>query len=178
MFSRQATKEAISKVRMLTDTMMNGEKESKMFNRSPQCQCSHPMENRFHLILDCPVYQDNREHCISRMITLINGNHPEITEIQIRDRTALCYLILDPSWFRSDIGSPGFSVPNILSIQEANLLEHYGRKFCFQIYKRRTEILLNEDTNYESETEDEDIYSLHDTTDSVSLTDTSDYEDY
>lgn len=114
MFSRQATKEAISKVRMLTDTMMNGEKESKMFNRSPQCQCSHPVENRFHLILDCPVYQDNREHCISRMITLINGNHLEITETQIRDRTALCYLILDPSWFRSDIGSPGFSVPNIL----------------------------------------------------------------
>ena len=134
-FSRQATKKAISKVRMLTDTMMNGEKELLMFNTSSKCQCSHPLENRFHLILDCPIYEDIRTYCISIMIKLITENHPEIPETQIWDRTTLGYLILDPSWFRSDIGFSQFTLSNVLSIDEANILEHYGRKFCYQYTK-------------------------------------------
>ena len=114
------------------------------------------------------------------MVNLITSNHPEITEAQVRQRTTLCFLLLDPSWFRQDIGSETLPLPiigsvpplpNILSEMEANTLEHFGRKFCFQVYTRRNQLIFNEGSD--SETEDEDSYSLHDTSDDTSSIDTS-----
>ena len=114
-YSLQATKEAISKIRMLTDTMMTGEKLNLMYGQNPKCLCSHPFENRSHLLLDCSIYQDVREHCISRMIHLIVSNHPEISEICIRDRTILTLLLLDPTWFPKDKDCPIKLFQNILT---------------------------------------------------------------
>ena len=59
-YSPHASRQAISKMRFLTDTMMNGEKMEKMFGQSAACQCGFPVEHRFHQLLDCPIYNDLR----------------------------------------------------------------------------------------------------------------------
>ena len=100
------------------------------------------------------------------MTHLIITNYKNIiTEDMIHHPDTL--FLLDPSWFRQDIGSHGHGLPNILSEDDANSLECFGRTFCFQIYKRRFGILSEEDTDSETDT-DQDNYSLHDTTDTDS----------
>ena len=89
------------------------------------------------------------------MVSLITLNQPDISENLIRQRTALGFLILDPSWFRLDIGCVGHILPNILTKVEADLLENYGRKFCYQLYKRRLDFLMEDDDDTETETEDD-----------------------
>ena len=171
-FSRQACREAISKVRLLTDAMLLGEKLNKMFGQGPKCQCTYPVENRFHVLLDCPLYEYIRELCISRKVHLLT-QHPKIKEIHVRQRKPLLYLLLDPTWFPKDIGCMGHGIPNILSEVDADILEGYSRKFCYQLYRRRWQIL--EENESGSETEDEDVFSLHDTTeDSSTIEDSSD----
>ena len=86
----------------------------------------------------------------------------------------LLKIILDPSWFRKDVGSAGQGLPNIISETDANTLECIGRTFCYQLYKRRFQILSEVDTDSETE-DDQDAYSVHDTTDSDSSV--SDWDD-
>ena len=91
------------------------------------------------------------------------------------DRTAFVFLVIDPSWFRIDIGASNKGLPNILTQETADQLEAIGRTFCYQIYRRRFEILSEVDTD--SDTDTDDSYSLHDSTDSSSSEDTSDWSD-
>ena len=104
-FSTQSVKMAISKVRFLTDTIMTGEKINKMFNENPKCQCGFPMEDRFHILLDCQIYHDLREICMTSIVSVIQNSHPEITENIIRNRTVMAHMILDPSWYQITIGT-------------------------------------------------------------------------
>ena len=121
--------------------------------------------DRFHILLTCPTYSDLRKFCIDRMVKLILKVHPwVITEKMITHPNALGHLILDPTWFRSDIGSPGKGLPNIMAKETTDELEIIGRTYCFQIYKRRHEALSLIDDDSDSETDCDDIYSLHDTT--------------
>ena len=60
-YSAHASRQAISKVRFLTDTMMNGEKRNQMFGNKPTCLCGFPTENRRHQLLDCQIYGDLRD---------------------------------------------------------------------------------------------------------------------
>ena len=164
-YSVHSVRQAISKVRFLTDTLMTGEKLAKMYGLKPTCNCGFPIENRFHILLDCETYRDLREHFIKKTIKIITDAHPWIiTEHQIRDRTALCFLMIDPSWFRADIGSLGKGLPNIMKKEVTNEIEVIGRIYCYQIYRRRFSILSYNDDS-DSETEDEDKFSLHDTSD-------------
>ena len=77
---------------------------------------------------------------------------------------ALAHLILDQGWFRKDIGSPNKGLPNIMSKETTDKLETIGRTFCYQVYKRRFELLshINDDTD--SETDCDESYSVHDST--------------
>ena len=139
-----------------------------MFGEKPTCICGFKSENRRHQLLDCPIYNDLRDFCISRMTQLILTNYKNfITEDMIHHPDTLFFLLLDPSWFRKDLGSPGHGLPNILSEEDANMLECFGRTFCFQLYKRRFGILSEENTDSETE-DDQDDYSLHDTTETDS----------
>ena len=89
----------------------------------------------------------------------------------------MLYLILDPSWFRSDIGSSGHGLPNIMTKQTTDQLEKIGQVFSYQLYKRRFSILSEEEED--SETDEESTYTLHDTTkDSESDDYTDDSEIY
>jgi len=63
--------QAISKMRFLTDTMMNGEKMRMLFGNNAACQCGFSVENHFHQLLDCSIYSDLREFCISEMTNII-----------------------------------------------------------------------------------------------------------
>ena len=115
------------------------------------------------ILLDCKTYSDLREHFIQKTIKIVTGAHPYIiTENHIRNRIALANLILDPSWFRADIGSSGKGLPNIMKKEVTNEIEVVGRIYCYQIYRRRFSILSYND-NSDSETEDDDDFSLHDT---------------
>ena len=126
------------------------------------------------MILDCPKYSDLRHYCISRLTWIIISNHGNIiTEEMIQTRTTIAHLIIDPSWFRIDIGSPNKGLPNILTKDTADQLEAIGRTFCYQIYRRRFEILSEIETD--SETDTDDSYSLHDSTDSSSNEDSSEW---
>ena len=76
----------------------------------------------------------------------------------------LANLILDPTWYRRDIGSNNRGLPNIMTPDDTNNLEKMTRTFCYQIYRRRFSLLSDVEDN-ESETDDDDMYSLHDTSD-------------
>ena len=109
------------------------------------------------------------------MVFLIRTNYSAtISEEMILKPNTLLKLILDPSWFRNDIGSIGLGMPNIISENDANTLECIGRTFCYQLYQRRFQILSEEDTDSETE-DDQDAYSVHDTSDSSSTE--SDWDD-
>ena len=140
-YSCQNVKMSISKVRFLTDTLMTGEILHKMYGTNPSCSCGFPSENRFHILLDCNIYDDLRNFCLVAIISLINKSHPNISAEMIKSRIVLAHLILDPTWYRTDIGSSSKIMPNILNVNEANKLEIIGRTFCFQVYKKRFNIL-------------------------------------
>ena len=161
-------------MRFLTDTMMNGEKIKMMFGQNPACQCGFPVEHRFHQLLDCHLYSDLRDFCISEMVKLITSKYPDkISGEMVRQRNAMAHLILDPSWFRSDVGSEGKGLPCILKKETTDHLEKIGRTFCFQLYKRRFELYsIDNDSDSDSE-EDEDGFSLHDTTEGSSSSDSN-----
>ena len=100
------------------------------------------------------------------MVTVILDVHPWIiTEKMIRHPYALGHLMLDPSWFREDIGSPGKGLPNIMSKSTKDELETIGRTYCFQVYKIRFE-MLSQSEDSDSETDSDDSFSLHDTSSS------------
>ena len=163
--SPNACRQAISKIRFLTDTLMNGEKYNKFYNQSPRCICGHPFEDRYHMILDCNKYEDLREYCLVRMVSLITQKYPFISEEMIRqNRLVLANLFLDPTWYRRDIGSNNRGLPNVMTLDDTNDLEKMSRTFCYQIYRRRFSLLSEVEDN-ESETDDDDMYSLHDTSD-------------
>ena len=128
-YSSQTVKMAISKVRFLTDTLLTGEKLSKMYGNNPKCSCGYPLENRFHLLLDCVTFHDLREICITAIISVIQKSHPQIPKELIRNRTVIIHLILDSTWYRKDIGSSEKILPNILNKQESNEIEVIGRAF-------------------------------------------------
>ena len=88
----------------------------------------------------------------------------------------MAQMMLDPSWFRSDIGSSTRGFPNILTENTANNLEVIGRKFCFQIYRRRFDVLSEEENGSDDETDCSDEYSLCDTSSSSSSESDSDWE--
>ena len=117
------------------------------------------------MLLDCNKYDDIREYCLSRMVLLITEKYPVISEEMIRkSRLVQACLILDPTWYRRDIGSGNRGLPNIISQKDADALEKMSRTFCYQIYRRRFSFLSKFDDDDESETDDDDIFSLHDTT--------------
>ena len=165
-------------MRFLTDTMMNGHKINKMFGHSAACQCGFPVEHRFHQLLDCQIYNDLREFCINSMTKIITSKHPnQISGAMVRQRNAMAHLILDPSWFRYDIGSEGKGLPCIMTKETADQLEHIGRTFCFQLYKRRFETYSKKEDEEDTDSEDdEDDFSLHDTTEDSSSENDSDVE--
>ena len=165
----KSSRQAVSKVRFLTDTMMNGEKASKMFGQDPACQCGFPMEHRIHQLLDCSNYSDLRDFCILNMTELIISKHRNfISKEMIIQRNAMAHLILDPSWFRVDVGSTGKGLPCILNKDTADQLECMGRTFCYQLYRRRLELHSQVDTDSDTDTDEDDKYSLHDTSESSS----------
>ena len=178
--STHAVKQAISKVRFLTDTLMTGVKQNKMFGYKSSCECGFKREDRFHILLTCSFYTDLRQFCIDRMVTVILNVHPWIiTETMVKHPYALGHLILDPTWYREDIGSPGKGLPNIMSKKTTDELETIGRTYCFQVYKRRFEILSQKEGD-ESETDCDDSYSIHDTSsdDSYSEDETEDDQEH
>ena len=118
------------------------------------------------MLLDCSIYTNLRDHCLGKMTQVLSNFSKFLTHEMTQNRTVQLKLILDPSWFRQDIGSPGLGLPNILDKPTCDHLERIGRKYCFQIYKRRLELLSQEDED--SETEDEDSFSIHDTSDDES----------
>ena len=150
-YSRQNVKMAISEVRFLTDTLMTGEKLNTMYG------------NRVHILLDCDLYNEQRDFCVQEIYKTIKLQHPEIPLSTITNRTVLMHLILDPTWYRIDIGSPTKVMPNILSIEEANKIEITGRTFCFQIYRQRFNMMSEMENSSDSETSCDDSFSLHDT---------------
>ena len=83
----------------------------------------------------------------------------------------MAHLILDPSWFRSDVGSEGKGLPCIMTKETTDQLERIGRTFCYQLYKRRFELYSKDEDSDSDDTEDEDGYSLHDTSESSSSSD-------
>ena len=94
----------------------------------------------------------------------------------IVESSTLECLILDPTWYRSDVGSPGRGLPNILEKRTTDELERIGRTFCYQVYKRRFSLLSEKKDDSDSETDtDEDEYSLHDTTEDDSSEAESEY---
>ena len=98
---------------------------------------------------------------------LLKSRYPSvINEEMLRGRNAMAHLILDPSWFRKDVGSKGKGLPCIINKETADQLERMGRTFCYQVYKRRFELSSNDDDSDTSE--DDDDYSLHDTTEESS----------
>ena len=167
-------KMSISKVRFLTDTLMTGEKIHKMYGMNPSCLCGHPMENRFHILLDCKIYNDLRNFCIQEITKVIKSQYPKIQTETIQNRTVVAHLILDPTWYRNDIGSSTKIMPNILSIHESNKIEIIGRAFCFQVYKRRfAKLSVIDSIDSEDETDCSDSYSLHDTSSESSISNCS-----
>ena len=168
MFSPRAVKMAVSKVRFLTDTLMTGEKLHKMYGRNPTCICGFPVEDRFHILLDCLTYNDLRDSCISSIVDEIVVNYPPTRKEDVVDRTVMAHMMLDASWFRADVGSSSKGFPNILTESTANNTEVIGRKLCFQIYRRRFDILSEEDNESDDETDCSDVYSLRDTSSSSS----------
>ena len=161
--SVNAVKQAISKVRFLTNTLMTGKKISKFFGNKSNCNCGFPVESRAHILLDCTTYTDLRIFRIEKMIETILLHHPWIiTEQMIMKRQTLLLLLLDPSWFRKDIGSPTKGLPNIMEKSTTDDLERMGRTLCYQIYRRRFSILNENNDDSETDT-DEEAYSLHDT---------------
>ena len=129
---------------------------------SAACHCGFFVEHWFHQLLDCPIYTDLREFCISKMLKIIISKYSDkISEEMVRQRNAMAHLILDPSWFRSDLGSEGKGLPPIMKKEVTDQLENIGRTFCYQLYRRRFELYSNDDSDSDSE---EDIFSLHDTT--------------
>ena len=159
---------------------MTGEKLAQMFGQNPVCQCGFQVESRLHLLLDCPIYKDLREYCIAKMTELILSKHNnQITEKMIHERIASTHLILDPSWFRMDIGSTGKGLPTAFSKDTADQLEKLGRTFCYQLYRRRFEILSEEDESEDSDEDCNDTYSIHDTSEDSSIdSEVSSEEDY
>ena len=128
------------------------------------------------MLLDCPLYKDLREFCIKRMVETIIHAHPWIiSENTIRKRKVLLLLILDPSWFRWDIGSSSKGLPNILTKTTADQLELIGRVLCFQIYKRRY-ATLSEEENSDTDTDVDSMYSLHDTTEDSETDESIDFD--
>ena len=106
------------------------------------------------------------------MKNIILINHPHIvTKEMISNRTSFAHLVLDPSWFRDDIGSSGKGIPNILSKETADQLEGIGRTFCFQIYRRRFQTLSEVESDTDSESDSEDTYSLHDSSSDIDSSD-------
>ena len=158
-YSCHTVKMAISKVRFLTDTLMTGVKLHTMFQTNPTCACGYPWEDRYHLLLDCELYKDLRTYCTKMIIGSIQCNHPNISTGTITDRTVLIHLILDPTWYRSDIGSSFKIMANVLSAEEANFIETIGRTFCFKIYKRRFQYLSRNDPS-DSDDETTTCYSF------------------
>ena len=143
---------------------MTGEKMNSMFGSKPDCNCGYSNESRFHILLDCSTYHDLREFYIKKVIQILTTANPwVISEAKIRNRWALANLMLDPSWFRKDIGSPNRGLPNIMTKETTDELEKVSRIYCYQIYRRRFAI-LSESYESEDETDDSDEYSLHDTT--------------
>ena len=106
---------------------------------------------------------------------LVTNLHIELRASRqlIRKRNSLIHLILDPSWYRSDIGSDTKGFPNILTEETANKLEKLGRVFCYKIYKRRFSILSEEEEGSDDETEVDSNYSLHDTTEASDTDDST-----
>ena len=171
-YSPQAAKMAISKVRFLTNTLMTGDILNKMYGRSPSCLCRFPVEDRFHLSLDCSIYADLRQVCITQIKTTIMTNYPQVLKEDITNRNGyvISHLILDATWYRQDIGSSLKGFPNIFSKQVASTIETISRIFCFKIYRRRFELLSenSEEPDSDEETDCSDFYSLHDTSSSSS----------
>ena len=167
--SPQAVKEAISKVRFLTDTFLTGEKLKLFFNSKSTCICGNPLESRTHILLDCPIYSSLREYCLNKMTEVLLQASNLITSDMLAAPQVQLQLFLDPSWYREDIGSSGRGLPNILAKSTCDHLERIGRKFCFQVYKRRLELFSQECED--SETEDEDSFSIHDTSEDSSSMD-------
>ena len=113
---------------------MTGKKLFLMYGQKPTCNCGNPKEDRFHILLDCVTYSDLREYCIKRITIIITEAYPSIiSEDDIKSRYALGHLILDPSWFRSDIGSPGKGLPTIMSKHICDELDNISRIYCYQI---------------------------------------------
>ena len=154
---------AVSKVRFLTDTLMIGQKINKMYGTNPSCICGYPVETRFHILLDCLKYIELREFYQKQIIDIMAKFHPTVPVSVLMDRTVLTHLILDPSWYRFDIGSTTKGMPNILTLETANKIEIIGRTFCFQVYKLRFNLLSEIETDSDNETVCEDSFSLHDT---------------
>ena len=177
-YSSQNVKMAISKIIFLTDTMMTGEKFNLMYGSNPACICGHPLETRFHIILDCPIYSELREFCTKQIVDIIAINHKKIMLSTVLNRTVLAHLILDPSWYRNDIGSSTKGMPNILNVETANKIEVIGRTFCFQVYKKRFNILTDIENDSDSETSCEDSYSIHDTSSEISDSEYSSYDGF
>ena len=93
----------------------------------------------------------------------------------LTERPVILHLILDPSLYRKDIGSKYRGLPNVFNEMDANEIEKMGRTFCYQLYRRRFQILSEENEEEDSDTDiDQDNYSLHDTTDTSSSD--SDYD--
>ena len=109
----------------------------------------------------CPF--ELRDFCVQEIFKLINLHHPEILLSTMTNRIVLLHLILDPTWYRIDIGSRTKIMPNILSIEEAQQIESIGRTFCFQVYRQRFNILSEIENSSDTETSCDDSFSLHDT---------------
>ena len=61
----------------------------------------------------------------------------------------------------------------------ADQLEQIGRTFCYQLYRRRFEILSEEDESGDSEDDSNETFSIHDTFDDSSIhSEVSSEEDY
>ena len=174
-YSSQSVKKAISKVRFLTDTLMTGEKINQMYGTSAKCNCGYALEHRFHILLDCNSYQDLRELCFTTIVKVVQKYHPQISENLILNRTVIAKLILDPTWYRKDIGLQNKDFPHILAVKESNEIEVIGRAYCYKIYKRRFEILSDSMDGSDSETETDASYSIHDTEESSDTDWESDY---
>ena len=103
----------------------------------------------------------------------VTNLHIELRASRQLIRNSLIHLILNPSWYRSDIGSATKGLPNILTLETANKIETIGRVFCFKIYKCRFAILSEEEEGSDDETEVDSNYSLHDTTEASDTDDST-----
>ena len=76
------------------------------------------------MILDCPKYSDLRNFCATNLKNIVISKHPNtISKEMIMDKTAFVFLVIDPSWFRIDIGASKKGLPNILTQETADQLE-------------------------------------------------------